>query len=585
MESAPMNTSPRVFVILAVSASLLGASPSPKPASIAKADPLAQLAEAALRGNAPAIAKLRAAGPAALEALFTAAAPQITALRANKSRLEDAANAPLRAAIDGVARQRDAYASGLYWYTDIAAAKAEAKRTNRPILSLRLLGNLDDEYSCANSRFFRTSLYANRDVSSLLRHGYVLHWKSVRPVPILTIDMGDGRRIKRTITGNSIHYVLNQDGVVLDALPGNYAPAGFIAALERTERNTQNPDRAKIREWHGREADCLCIEWLGDAIRAGVYGDKARAAIKEDAAKTIAGLFPTAFPDSTGTYPAATIVRVKAVLDGPPLPTVPFQPDGQETLSLSRFGEELILPMAFDHRDTSSQRTRSDGMLSFVSVAGRMFPHIAAEAAARGDRLPLFQQFDPPKGMVERPLIRNMPAPAAEAALDTASPSANPQSPTLAQRMTNEAWAAIGGAYRTESWLDDASLRFMMAKLPESMLLPEEIKDASRYGNENSPFHRMLRTFEAAIARDMVRNEYYFHTLIHQWLEEDKDGTLTNDVEALNKRVYAELFLTPDYDEWLGLVPEDAYTALEKDGCACDKGAPPMNTTKKAAPH
>jgi hypothetical protein len=91
----------------------------------------------------------------------------------------------------------------------------------------------------------------------------------------------------------------------------------------------------------------------------------------------------------------------------------------------------------------------------------------------------------------------------------------------------------------------------------------------------------LLGRFEDAIARDMVRNEYYYHTLIHQWLEEDKDGSLTGDVEALNRRVYQELFLTPDYDAWLGLVPEDTYTAIEKDGCACDKGAPPMRQSKR----
>jgi len=35
-----------------------------------------------------------------------------------------------------------------------------AQRTNRPILSLRLLGNLTDDFSCANSRFFRvTNIY------------------------------------------------------------------------------------------------------------------------------------------------------------------------------------------------------------------------------------------------------------------------------------------------------------------------------------------------------------------------------------------------------------------------------------------
>ena len=194
--------------------------------------------------------------------MLKAGEPAIAALRQNTSRLEAPESAPLRAAIDGVARQRDAYASGLYWFTDLEAAKAEAKRSGKPILSLRLLGNLDDEFSCANSRFFRTYLYANRTVSDLLRRGYVLHWKSVRPVPVLTIDMGDGRRIKRTITGNSIHYILDAEGRVVDALPGNYGPAAFLAALNRMEQQTRGATPEVIRQWHAQEADALCAEWL-----------------------------------------------------------------------------------------------------------------------------------------------------------------------------------------------------------------------------------------------------------------------------------------------------------------------------------
>jgi hypothetical protein len=36
--------------------------------------------------------------------------------------------------------------------------------------------------------------------------------------------------------------------------------------------------------------------------------------------------------------------------------------------------------------------------------------------------------------------------------------------------------------------------------------------------------------------------------------------------DQLNAKVYAELFLTPDSDPWLGLVPRDTFTALEDDG-------------------
>ncbi len=43
-------------------------------------------------------------------------------------------------ALYSVAMQKDVYASKLFWFTDLEKAKAEAQRTNKPILSLRLLG-------------------------------------------------------------------------------------------------------------------------------------------------------------------------------------------------------------------------------------------------------------------------------------------------------------------------------------------------------------------------------------------------------------------------------------------------------------
>src|SRR5262249_24156644 len=124
--------------------------------------------------------------------------------------------------------------SRLYWYTDLEKAKAEAERTGRLILSLRMLGKLTDEYSCANSRFFRTALYSNKEISDCLRDNFVLHWQSVRPVPCVTLDFGDGRTLKRTITGNSAHYVLASDGTPLDVLPGLYGPQQFLKWLQAT---------------------------------------------------------------------------------------------------------------------------------------------------------------------------------------------------------------------------------------------------------------------------------------------------------------------------------------------------------------
>ena len=172
-----------------------------------------------------ACAALRELGPEGLDALFEAHAAAIARGTA------DDAWPRLRAALDRVAGQHDAHASHLYWYTDLAAARAAAARLGRPILSLRLLGNLDEDLSCANSRLFRSVLYADPAVSRTLRERFVLHWSSERPAPRITIDYGDGRVLVRTITGNSVHYVLDPNGRVVDALPGMWGPAGFTAAL------------------------------------------------------------------------------------------------------------------------------------------------------------------------------------------------------------------------------------------------------------------------------------------------------------------------------------------------------------------
>lgn len=136
--------------------------------------------------------------------------------------------------VDKFAGQRYATVSRLYWYTDLEEAKAAAHEQQQPILHLRMLGRLDEDLSCANSRFFRTTLYANQVISQFLRDNFVLYWSSERPVPRVTIDFGDGRKIERTTTGNSAHYVMDERGNVLDVLPGLYAPQVFRSELEKS---------------------------------------------------------------------------------------------------------------------------------------------------------------------------------------------------------------------------------------------------------------------------------------------------------------------------------------------------------------
>jgi hypothetical protein len=52
----------------------------------------------------------------------------------------------------------------------------------------------------------------------------------------VTIDLGDGTHLERTLSGNSIHYILDSRGRLLEPLPGLYGPATFRDALEEATR-------------------------------------------------------------------------------------------------------------------------------------------------------------------------------------------------------------------------------------------------------------------------------------------------------------------------------------------------------------
>lgn len=222
-----------------------------------------------------AIGQLRAAGPAGLDAMFQVYGEQIQAHQ-NIAAAKDADWERLRSALDTISQQRDSYASHLYWFTNLEQAKSAARAAGKPILSLRLLGKLNEEFTCANSRFFRTTLYPNAQVSAYLRDHLILHWQSVRPVPRITIDMGDGRRIERTITGNSIHYVLDADGNPIDALPGLYGAKAFLAELDRAVAAEQQAsklsgnERAKfLADYHAARLAEVQKQWSSDLAKIG----------------------------------------------------------------------------------------------------------------------------------------------------------------------------------------------------------------------------------------------------------------------------------------------------------------------------
>ncbi|HEU4388079.1 MAG TPA: hypothetical protein VFV34_09800, partial [Blastocatellia bacterium] len=111
-----------------------------------------------------------------------------------------------------------------------------------------------------------------------------------------------------------------------------------------------------------------------------------------------------------------------------------------------------------------------------------------------------------------------------------------------------ERFTRIAALHGVDATLDDATRALVMNKLADKS--PGSLQQA-------------IGNLERAIAIDSVRNEYLFHRVLHDWFVA---GSRNSDLEALNARVYAALFLTPSTDPWLGLVTSDTYVGIDNEG-------------------
>lgn len=397
--------------------------------------------------SAQAVSELRALGPDALQQLLQ-----------RRSQFQGDQAQRFEQLIDQVGGQRYCSASGLYWYTDLNQAKLAAQATSRPILSLRMMGYLTDEYSCANSRFFRTTLYANTSISEFLRERFVLHWQSVRPVPRVTIDYGDGRVLHRTLTGNSAHYALDANGQVMDALPGLYGPARFT-------------------------------KWLRNMHALGEH---------------LNGVKPL--------------------------------PDGMTNESLVRMYHQQRLTEIVRQWEFDLQMAQLElgALTPETDQAGNPAAAPPAAAATRIAR---------PKSFVELPIIADIT-----------------RIKQLEDETDDKFWEWLAARHAEDAQLDAASMRLIRRQNP---LAAQAMRLAPSKRRVEDPLLALVVQLQNSIAVDTVRNEYLLHRQIHQWFLQDDPE---RQIDPLNERVYAELFLTPSSDPWIGLVPENTYSALENNG-------------------
>ena len=131
-----------------------------------------------------------------------------------------------------------------------------------------------------------------------------------------------------------------------------------------------------------------------------------------------------------------------------------------------------------------------------------------------------------------------------------------------------ESWGRIASLHAMDAKLDARTAALIRAKNPTAAAAGRLTRSKAVL---EDPLLRVIRNLERSIAEDTVRNEYLLHPKIHEWL-----SSAPANVDQLNRKVYADLFLTPDSDPWLGLVPRDTFTALESNGLVQPTGKVPV---------
>lgn len=121
-------------------------------------------------------------------------------------------------------------------------------------------------------------LLSDPDTAKLLNTQFVPCWDTVRPVPQVTIDFGNGRTLKRTLAGNTVISICAPDGRVLDAYPGVYTPAAFRGEITQTlmllQKLTDGPAAPQERE-------AMLADWHREQFVRGIRAEGARTTLSK----------------------------------------------------------------------------------------------------------------------------------------------------------------------------------------------------------------------------------------------------------------------------------------------------------------
>jgi hypothetical protein len=198
-------------------------------------------------------------------------------------------------------------------------------------------------------------LFSQPRVADFINQAFEPVWESVRPVPIVRIDFGDGKVLTRTLHGNILTAICTPDGLLVDALPGIYTESAYLDRLNVLAAVARNAQAAPVerrnllvRAYHRGQAQAL--KKNVNPRQAAV--DRVRLAITKSVIET---------PIELALLPAQIF----------PMPPAPTKPDAKPALSAA---EDVASWKALEEDTKLNERTRRLQIHEMLAGAGLVPP-------------------------------------------------------------------------------------------------------------------------------------------------------------------------------------------------------------------
>jgi hypothetical protein len=229
-------------------------------------------------------------------------------------------------------------------------------------------------------------LFSSDAVANAINNTFEPVWESVRPVPLVTIDFGNGHAITRTLHGNIATYLCNEQGTVFDILPGIYEPKEYLnqlnqfALLFRHARQQFRPGKLmgaaefkqalashideRLRAYHLRQVSRLRENEPADVLAVNLLkGGLSKAEIEVPIELIAAG----DLGKIPGIYSPATFGKVPPAPDeSRPVPTSAQEIAGWKELVEDTRINESIRRMAIHEKLAATGRVKPDDMKKWL---------------------------------------------------------------------------------------------------------------------------------------------------------------------------------------------------------------------------